>query len=434
MFKSNSYHIYRVIFYLVGFLILMALAVRLYAFVTESFGSFWDYSSFEISDWLINYEGGFVRRGLVGQILYGLYQLHPYPVRYAIVGLYIIGYLALGGLLVCIFKKQGWSIFLLPFTICLYYGFTCDLLWMRRDAWSLLITMAIFYYYIKYSQSTKPLYLFLTYAFAAFTLLMHEAAFFYTFPVLMLHSLYTNVQQHHSIIKAILRICTLWCPVILILLFVAIHKGDADTMNAIWASWQDCFHTYPTSTGEMPNVGNGVDFLNRTSSEAIKFHFGLVWMARFAPYVPSAPFNIYLFLCTYYLITRLNTLDMRFYPLKPFDNIQLSNIVIVQFVFLIPMFGFLSCDLGRVFPYWTISSLLLFYVLTKSKTALSVPPFINKWSTWLQHKIDGVSLLNKAWFYCLIIVTLPLNCYYGATYTGIIPMQYLLKVLKYIPI
>ena len=28
------------------------------------------YSNFELDDWMINYEGGFVRRGLMGQLLY----------------------------------------------------------------------------------------------------------------------------------------------------------------------------------------------------------------------------------------------------------------------------------------------------------------------------------------------------------------------------
>lgn len=31
-----------------------------------------DYTNFTISDWMINYEGGFVRRGLIGQIKDGI--------------------------------------------------------------------------------------------------------------------------------------------------------------------------------------------------------------------------------------------------------------------------------------------------------------------------------------------------------------------------
>ena len=43
-----------------------------------------DYRPFDVSDWLINYEGGFIRRGILGQILWELEQWHLYDVRIAI--------------------------------------------------------------------------------------------------------------------------------------------------------------------------------------------------------------------------------------------------------------------------------------------------------------------------------------------------------------
>ena len=39
------------------------------------------YSSFRISEWLINYEGGFVRRGLIGEVLYLAFNIHSYDVK-----------------------------------------------------------------------------------------------------------------------------------------------------------------------------------------------------------------------------------------------------------------------------------------------------------------------------------------------------------------
>ena len=36
-------------------------------------------SPFQYSDWLINYQGGFVRRGLPGEIFYQLYKLTNIP-------------------------------------------------------------------------------------------------------------------------------------------------------------------------------------------------------------------------------------------------------------------------------------------------------------------------------------------------------------------
>lgn len=49
-----------------------------------------DYVRYEVSDWLINYQGGFVRRGLIGELLLQLEHIRPYNVRHAILGIEII--------------------------------------------------------------------------------------------------------------------------------------------------------------------------------------------------------------------------------------------------------------------------------------------------------------------------------------------------------
>lgn len=48
-----------------------------------------DYVRYEVSDWLINYQGGFVRRGLIGELLLQFEHIRPYNVRHAILGIEI---------------------------------------------------------------------------------------------------------------------------------------------------------------------------------------------------------------------------------------------------------------------------------------------------------------------------------------------------------
>lgn len=416
----------RLVFCIMIALIIGAMIVGLYAFYTESFGSFWDYTSFEISDWLINYEGGFVRRGLVGQLMLLLYQFHPYPVRDAIVIIYILGFFLICLTLIYIFKKEGWSFFILPFSICLYYSFTCDLLWTRRDYWSLLITFIIYRSYCKYIFEGKLNNLLLFYFFSAFTLLMHEASFFYSFPILFIIGLFVN-QNDCNMIR-LKKMFITFIPVILIFVFVVTNKGDAKAMEIIWQSWEPCFSEYPMESGLKPELGDGVFFLDKSAIEAIMLHIRLVWFARFAPFIPSLPFNLYMLVVIYYLVSRLNTVDLGLYDLKPVDNVLLSNILIIQFISLLPMFGFLSCDLGRIVPYWVISSLFMYHVINRYKVPFVI---IQKYSVVAQSWIDSIKVLNKPWLYIVLIVTLPLNCYYGATYEGVVPVQYILKVVRF---
>lgn len=60
-----------------------------------------DYSSFRISDWLINYSDGFIRRGLLGTLLLRFYNLFPHPISMTIAVILILCFL---GLLILILK------------------------------------------------------------------------------------------------------------------------------------------------------------------------------------------------------------------------------------------------------------------------------------------------------------------------------------------
>ena len=72
------------------------------------------YQSWEISDWLINYESGFVRRGLMGELLWLAEQVHPFDVRFAIAAICAVSSLVVLGILIRIFKKEGWAVLVLP--------------------------------------------------------------------------------------------------------------------------------------------------------------------------------------------------------------------------------------------------------------------------------------------------------------------------------
>ena len=65
-----------------AFLFAVTCSIALYAFIYMP-----GYNGFEISDWMINYQGGFVRRGLVGELLFMLEKVKPYNLRYAVIGI-----------------------------------------------------------------------------------------------------------------------------------------------------------------------------------------------------------------------------------------------------------------------------------------------------------------------------------------------------------
>ena len=55
---------------------LFSLVAVFFVFTTVKFYSFYtEYSTWQYSDWLINYQGGLIRRGLIGEILFRLHKL-----------------------------------------------------------------------------------------------------------------------------------------------------------------------------------------------------------------------------------------------------------------------------------------------------------------------------------------------------------------------
>lgn len=90
------------------------------------------YGSFEISEWLVNYQGGFVRRGICGELIYQLYQIHPFDIIMFIKGICSVSSILLLILLLNIFKREGWSIAILPLPCCLFYNF--QMILARKDS------------------------------------------------------------------------------------------------------------------------------------------------------------------------------------------------------------------------------------------------------------------------------------------------------------
>ena len=43
--------------------------------VVKFYTYYQEYSAWQYSDWVINYQGGFIRRGFIGEILFNLYSL-----------------------------------------------------------------------------------------------------------------------------------------------------------------------------------------------------------------------------------------------------------------------------------------------------------------------------------------------------------------------
>jgi len=399
----------RISLYLLAFLLTIASGCVTWIYqVVGAFDKGIQYYDIVISDWMINYQGGFVRRGFVGELLYQIYEIRPYCLPYAIIVLYHIGFAALTLILIRMFRRRGWSCYLLPFPMLLFYNFVGPgFLSCRRDSIVLCLTCAIFYCYRNMVRRPAIWGYVCLMALSVLIVLTHEASFFFTFPILMLHTLMRWYRTGLGVVMSAGKTFLFWFPIFVVMVLVYVFNGNEDVTKVIWASWNDCMQRYPTSRGAemgLNEIGVGVRFLEKDIWYALSLHTGIVWKSPFLRVIPIAIVNVYVFAALFYLLTRLNTISLFTSKSVSVNSTILGGVFMIQFAAVFPLFGFLSCDMWRTIPYLTIST-LFFYYFFDDTTAL--PRFCYSLSGRIQCGIDKSRFLTKRIVYFMVLVTLP---------------------------
>ena len=389
------------------------------------------YRSWEISEWLINYEGGFVRRGIVGQILYAFEQVHLYDVRVAIKLLYVLSGVVILLILFRVFKAEGWSPLLLPTGLCL--GYTLFNLWGRKDFLVLAMTFAIFLCYrviiTRQSGKRSALWL-LLYLLSTIQLLTHEASFFFTYPILMLFSYRMGRISSQSRSRSAAKALICFLPVIVVMAAVCLFKGDKSVADAIWASWGKVFAAYHDGSG-IPQVGSSVQALGWNAVNTFGYHFRSAYFGHATPSPRGVILTLFVILSAYYLLTRIDCISMGKSRPNHLERTLLSDVAIVQFIALLPMFTVLSCDWGRTLPYWILSSMFFYHVFKKE--TVTFPPCLSKVSLAVQGFIGGSRLLVSPITYLLIVLFTPVPNYYAPLdHINTIQQGFLHEILNFI--
>ena len=363
------------------------------------------YQSWEISEWLINYEGGFVRRGIIGQLLWSLEQWFPYDIRVALMGICIVASAIFLCIILRVFKKEGWTLLIIPTGFCL--GFTLFNLWGRRDYISLMLMLSLFLLFRHVLHHPRKWFAWAAfYVLSALQILIHEASFFYTFPIIMLYSFHHNRSQQLSMTKSLCTSFLQFLPVILVMGAACLFKGNENVAQAIWDSWVPVVGRYQAETSKM---GWGVFALTWSPQMIFPSHFSTSLMGDASPAVWRIPLVILNLLAAYYLVTRLNAVNMGLYRPKPMNHVMMSNVALIQFIAMLPMFTVLSCDWGRTIPYWVISSLMFYCVFKKEPISFSSP--LSSMSSRIQGLISSSKVLSSPFTYILLVLLAPVPTY-----------------------
>lgn len=185
------------------------------------------YGNWGMSEWLINYQGGFVRRGLPGEVLFQLERLTGWPVERMVVFFSVATFCVLAG--VAARWRRFAPVSLLASAVVLGMPIYQGVL-LRKESFCLLL-LAACCALLRRSRPSWPRLL-LVNALAALAVLTHEAFFFYGFPLLVLGLFLVGAPGLRGLAAAL----TALVPVMLVFLVCVLHPGNAAVAHAIDAS------------------------------------------------------------------------------------------------------------------------------------------------------------------------------------------------------
>ena len=371
-----------------------------------------DYETFQISDWMINYEGGFVRRGLIGQCLLWANHIHSFDIRYVILIIEAIFYVLFFYLIFKVFKKYKWSFLgaMFPIACC-----TTSMAVYRRDFMMLCLCYFSYEYFFRYLKDNKKNSLIISIMIMSISIIIYEPIFFVLIPILMM--------QYWSKKKNLIKLSIVFFIPLFCMVLSCIFVGTKDQVDIIWQSWVPYIP-------ENSNIGQAIEFLKLTNTEVFKLHYDITYGNN--PIIPIFTLII-VFSIVYYLCTHIPNIDYcKKVLLDNKHKIELSNILIFQLLVQFPLFLILSTDYGRTIPMCIYTAIFIFHFsnIIKQKTYVTNVIFLISNITmkyFYSHK-----LFSNPWIFIITILILPFNYYVPSLlYDNIIVHSYE-KIIKYI--
>lgn len=306
-----------------------------------------------VVDNLYNFAGGFVRRGLGGEIVFFLQDSLGIPIAVPIYLSSLVAYSFLAWISISYFRKKGYGInvLIMGFALggVLVHGFDS----YRRDFVELAFLAVTL---LSFTRLTVAKWLVLGNLITMFGIALHEATFFFTVPVLIMIA---NLR-----IRNIWKSLCAWVPSIIVFAVCCICKGSPDMVSPIIGRAMEyapeCF-----PGGEVPWL---LKFIGFDTETVVKMHLNInffdIGVLKGFPVPAFLITLVYFVYIPYCMVAML----IAFTPggLRNGERNRLVRIVVFQFICLIPMFTVLSCDLARVSCYWIMSSLLVWLIIDRN--------------------------------------------------------------------
>lgn len=324
-------------------------------------------NEYSYTEFLINYQGGFTRRGLIGELLYQLYSWHPFPIDVSLTVVSLIIFFTVIAFFFYQFRKQGYCWWILLSPLFLSAAFYI----VRKDYLLYLIMIGCFYMLRR--GVSRQIYFVCAGLLAIVALLVHEASFFWGIPIYLLF-IYDYCKQ--PLLK--------WTLILMPIAIFAINcafVGSPATAHAIVDSWNAIIDGSPM----IQTWDNSIGALGWTLSFAISFHLhdntGNYAFIQIPLYIMAA----YYMFSNYFILFDKSNDNAR----KGNNRLAVSLLYSFSALCLLPMFTILSCDTCRVFQYATIATFAPLVILQAPRVISLFPSWYVKAITSINEHINS---------------------------------------------
>ena len=303
----------------------------------------WGHESYQITDWLINYAGGFVRRGLPGTLLAFLSEATGIQANHLAIFISLALYLSLAAW----FLRRAGNAFPIALILsCIVMGFPGYQDIVRKDCLGLVLLLGC----LKAQDSGLPKIasVLIVNLLAALAILSHETFIFFALPALVLFSKPAN--QDNSLRDLLYRSLAL-APAALVFLLVAMHHGTPAIATAVHESWMPLWEILAPDQAVIEPAAS-IAALGWTSEQGVYLS---TYMLTSGLYQPLCWITVY---AASFLLVVLFTGRDENPSTRMKTKARVTAILVTQFLFISPLF-ILGVDYGRWLFLWLAASIML---------------------------------------------------------------------------
>lgn len=305
-------------------------------------------NTWQVTELLINYQGGFVRRGIIGELFY---MANPYIDTH--MAIYIFCIICAILFFYLIFRdtiRKGYSILLLPSAFLLSSLFV-SLHWVRKD----IFIMLLFYCIVRLQKSMNSYRILLINIILIIGILSHEVFLFISLP-LMFFSVVSEGDtwvQYKRTVRNVFKTILYYLPAFIAGFITVVYKGNLEQAHEIWNSWA----AMDVLEGEMKGA---IAAIGWTSGKAIEVgtevfktvRCGIVYYPIMWTLLAFVAFNVYMWM------DKFKFRILGYTPTQDYNTKESAYIIICQFLSMLPLL-IVFADTSRAFFYVVMSSYII---------------------------------------------------------------------------